>query len=295
MQELAGSLAGGELLRLLTAAGLDECDRAETVAAARALVKSPELIEQVERFATRIRAGMGFFPGDGEVDPWIDYQVSADPLGVGVLPLLSLLITLDDLASYHRLRGVSATVSADTVAELGQQVRIHRRTYSDFGLHTYGWLPVTWSGSLYWLGRLQFNLLRLEGEWVCSTHIPRTGPLDPVAVDDSFARAIDFFPRSFGDRPVRSFWCGSWLLDPQLSGSLPDRSNIARFQQRWQIEEPGRPGDDDALFFAFGRRDWIDLADLPADSSLQRALVGHWQTGGHWYAHSGRIAWPGGA
>lgn len=292
MRAVSAALSEGELSRLLTAAGLDEVDCAAAVTAANHALNSLDLIDQVGRFVTRIRAGMGWFPGDGNVDPWAGYHSVDDPLGVGVLPLLSLLITLDDLMTFHRQRGISAAVSSATVAELGQQVRVHRRTYGDFGLHTYGWLPVTWSGSLYWLGRLQFNLLRLDRFWVCSTHLPRTGPLDPAAVDDSFASAADFFPRYFKDRPFTHFWCDSWLLDPQLAAALRSTSNIARFQRRWEVDTAGRPGDDDALFFGFGRREWVDIGDLPTDSSLQRALIDRWRSGGHWYVHSGRLGWP---
>ena len=128
---------------------------------------------------------------------WIGYDPDGDPLGEGVLPLLALVVTTDDLASWHRGRGVPAEVSKRTRGELAQQLWVHRASFGTFGLRSYGWLPVTWCGSLYWLGRLQFNLLRLGKEWVCSTHIPRSGPLHPAAVDAALRQAAAFFPAYF--------------------------------------------------------------------------------------------------
>ena len=152
-----------------------------------------------------------------------------------MLPLLALVATADDLAAFHRRRGIPDAISRgrrpNSVSRSGCTVG----RSASFGLHTYGWLTVVWSGSLYWLGRLQFNLMRLDEGWVCSTHIPQTGALDPTSVDDSFRRAAEFFPRYFADCPVQDFWCASWLLDPELAAALPAESNIGRFQRRWRI------------------------------------------------------------
>lgn len=274
--------------------GLAEADRRAALDAARAALESADVLSAVERFADRLRGGMDAFPGDdGDADPWAGYQPSDDPLGAGVVPLLALVATSDDLAAFHRQRGIPAAISARTMTELGQQAWVHRRTFGEFGLHTYDWLTVTWSGSLYWLGRLQFNLMRLDGEWVCSTHIPQTGALDPASVDDSFHRAAGFFPRYFGDRSVQDFWCDSWLLDPELAAALAPESNISRFQRRWRICGEPKPGDADALFFTFARRGTVDLDALPRDTSLQRAVIDRLQSGGHWQVRQGRIPMAG--
>ena len=108
-----------------------------------------------------------------------------------------------------------------TLADLGQQVWVHRLTFGTFGLHTQDWLTIAWSGALYWLGRLQFNLQPEDDGWVLSTHIPRTGPLTPESVDQAFAAARDFFATYFPEYPIRAFVCSSWLLDPALTEALP--------------------------------------------------------------------------
>ena len=142
---------------------------------------------------------------------------------------------------------------------------MHRTSFGTFGLRSYGWLPVTWCGSLYWLGRLQFNLLRLGEEWVCSTHIPRSGPLDPAEVDAAFRQAAEFFPAHFPDHPVADFWCGSWLLAPDLAAELSPESNIAHFQRRWRLDGQHVEADDDLLLFVFGRRGDVEIESLAAE------------------------------
>jgi len=269
--------------------GLREDDAAGTVDVARQVLDHPAEVAEVDRLAVSLRRGLGHFPGEPDRDLWPRYDPEADRHGPGMLPLLALVVTAGDLEEFHRSRGVAREVSARTLTELGQQVWVHRLTFGQLGLHTYDWLTVTWSGSLYWLGRLQFNLERLADGWVCSTHIPRSGPLDPAAVDASFTAATAFFPAHFPDRPVLDLWCSSWLLDPTLVQGLDPASNMARFQARWRLYGEPMPGDEDALFFTFARRGEVDLATLPRDTTLQRVVADRLREGGHWAVRTGRL------
>ena len=282
---LGDDALGSHLDRL----GLRPDDLPPTLAVARTVLGRPADLAEVDRLAGSLRQGLGHFPGEPEHEPWPLYDPASDPHGHGVLALLALAVTAGDLAEYHRSRGVPAEVSDRTLTELGQQVWVHRLTYGELGLHTYDWLTVTWSGSLYWLGRLQFNLQLTNRGWVCSTHIPRSGPLDPDAVDASLAAAARFFPEHFPDRPVEDFWCRSWLLDPTLAAALDPASNMARFQSRWRLYGDPMPGDEDALFFTFARRGEVDLDGLPRDTSLQRAIVDRLRAGGHWTVRDGLL------
>jgi hypothetical protein len=276
---------GGRLDRL----GVRPDDVVDALGSAAGVARDPAAVAEVERLADALRLAVGRFPGEPDRDPFPGYDGEADPHGVGVLALWALVVTVDELVAFHRGRGVPGDVSTATLRELGQQLHVHRLTFGGFGLHTWGWLAHTWSGSLYWLGRLQFNLELLPEGRVCSTHIPRSGPLDPAAVDASFAAAARFFPTHFPDRPVTDFWCRSWLLDPALAAALDPASNMARFQSRWRLYGDPVPGDDDALFFCFARRGAVDRATLPRETSLQRALLDRWDAGGSWSVREGRV------
>ena len=64
---------------------------------------------------------------------------------------------------------------------------------------------------------------------------------------------------------------------------------MALFQRRWTLAgEPG-DGDEDAVFFTFARRPPVDLASLPRDTTLQRAILDRLADGEHWYVRNGVI------
>jgi hypothetical protein len=288
MVDVRARLTAPELPRLATALGLQGADLDDALAAARSVADTEADLARVEELAGRLVDSIG------ELDVWhtenpLDCEAASGGPGVGVLAMLALLATAPEVAAYHARRGVDATVSERSLSDLGQQAAVHRLTYGEFGLHTYLWMRIAWSGGLFWLGRLQFNLQRADEGWTLSTHIPATGPLTPAAVDASFGWARTFFAEHFPDRPTTDFFCSSWLLDPHLGQTLPESANLARFQRRWSLYGEPMPGDDDALFFTFHRRGQVDLAELPRETTLQRVIVDRLQSGRGWQTWQGRI------
>jgi hypothetical protein len=291
--EVRSQLVADDLPQRLRLLGFTGEDSAAALAAAAAVADSPDQVAAVQEMAERLLPAIGRVgdPWDGSLPwPWRAGDASS-PYGQGVLELLALVVTADRVRAYHATRGIAADDSWRALSDLGQQVLVHRLTYGRFGIHTYDWLRVAWSGALYWLGRLQFNVQRdpVVGDWVYSTHIPRTGRLTPEAVDASFGWARTFFADHFADFSVTAFHCCSWLLDPQLAAVLPETSNMAQFQRRWHLEGEPTDTDDDAIFFTFARRPPVDRDGLPRDTTLQRAILDRIAAGGHWQTWHGRI------
>jgi hypothetical protein len=282
--EVRQRLADPDLPSRLSDLGLRADDAVALQRAATAVLDRPADVELIATLADRLVAHLGDFASDGHPAVWSEVPVGPD----GVLPLLALFVTAPEVADWHARRGIPATISAATLADLGQQVWVHRLTFGTFGLHTHDWLTIAWSGALYWLGRLQFNLQPEDDGWVLSTHIPRTGPLTPESVDQAFAAASDFFATYFPEYPTRAFVCQSWLLDPALSEDLPD-SNLAAFQRRWSLTGERYPGEADVLFFVFNRRDPTKLDSLPRDTALHRAVLDRLGTERGWSSVTGRI------
>lgn len=200
------------------------------------------------------------------------------------------LVVGPEVADRMRRRGVPDEVIPASLADVGRHIRLHRRHAGAFGLDAPWWMTEVLSGRLFQLGRLQFVIgapgrVRPPvdtGPWVLHVHIPESGPLDPGAAAESFARAAEFFPTYFPDHPVSVAVCSSWLLDPYLAEHLAPESNIARFAG---IFRPyGDPMDDenDALYFVFGRRSAERLDELPRRSSLQRLVIDRIVAGGRW-------------
>jgi hypothetical protein len=244
----------------------------------------------VADFASTLRKAIGGVPVEGELEAPDDPMVS----------LAAYLETLPDIRRYHRQRGISDEISWATLADLGQQLKVHRRTHGSFGLETHWWVTTYWTGALYALGRLQFLIHPVPdshpvpgvepGEWVLGVHIPETGPLTPESVDDSFDQARAFFAEHFPEHPVKTATLGSWLIDPYLLDHLPQDSNMVRFGRRFTPYGEPYDSQDSAIFFTFRSHDLGKLDEFPQDTALQRLIVERIKAGGTWQTGFGYLS-----
>lgn len=204
------------------------------------------------------------------------------------------LATVPDVREFHTAHGIDEPTSWASLADISQQLRVHRRIFDVGGLHTQEWLKLPFRGLLYSLGRLQFNLYHFgfetapdvpfdQGDLLIGAHIPETGPLGPEECLASFRRAGEFFATHFPDPPIRYASCGSWLLDPQLAEYLRPDSNIIRFQRMFTPLPEEKPGDKDVLEFVFRRVGDVDLDSLEQNTTLERAVVTHLRSGRNWH------------
>lgn len=206
--------------------------------------------------------------------------------------------------AYHRERGIPEEVSRRTLADLGRHMAVHRRRRGTGGLLFPWWLALHFHGELFQLGRLQFQRALLgqrtgravaaaglrwgPGDHCLSLHIPDfRGPLTPSACERSLALARSFFAEHYPDERHEIAVCHSWLLDPQLKRYLPADSNIIRFQDRFELAyEETTPDDGVPVGFVFGDPE-LPVQDLPRRNSVERAVVDHLRSGGHWYGGHG--------
>lgn len=280
--------------------GFRDADLDDVIALAARVADDGAVTARVAELAAALRDRVGGFVaaggpyGQGSLFTSDDERLEVAGVEVmGAVPILALAAAAEPVRAYHRSRGVDDELSWRALSDLGQQVWVHRRTFGGFGLHTQGWLTTAWSGALYWLGRLQFDLETFDDDggaprWVLSTHIPAAGPLRPDEVDASFAQARRFFGAHFADLPAAEFYCSSWLLDPRLA-RLGSGSNAAAFQARWSLVGEGREADGDAWFFVFQKRGEVDPTQLPRDSSLRRLILDEVAAGRSWRLRQGLI------
>jgi hypothetical protein len=228
------------------------------------------------------------------------------------------LAALPHVRAFHRTREIPDEVSRLTLADLGRNMAVHRRRHGVGGLDVAFWLMRHFRATIYQLGRLQFEQVRLgnrtgnaiaatglpygPGDPALSVHIPAFyGPLTPQACDESFAQAKEFFARYFPEEDYRIAVCRSWLLDSQLAEYLPEDANILRFQRRFRPAYKPADDDEDILGFVFGGpaeqsrpvepdggRGGPTLDGLPRRSRLERAIIDHLRAGRHW---SGGVGW----
>lgn len=306
------------LLELLGITGADAEDLLPLVGPATA---DPALLAEITALANALRAAAGL-----EV-PAVDLAARKEELdalqqgiapGEGLLAILALTVSTATVRRWHGARGLSEELSWTVLADLGQQMRVHRTGTGRLGLHQLNWVTGNWAGRLVHLGRLQFDLsrrrvARLEQgaertgraaddepqRWVVGTHIPATGPLGPAEVDASFDAAVAYFSAHYADlnadRPAdaprfgHEFTCDSWLLSDQFEEITGPDSNLARFAARWQLIGTDPQGADGALFFTFGLRPPVDPAALPRRTRLERGVADRLADGRGWTTGSGRL------
>jgi len=272
---------------------IDESDRHEVLAAWPSPETDPETWRSLRRAYHTLVADMG-----GYAPLQLPGPVTESTLLGRYFFVYVYLAALADVRRFHLQRGIPDDISWATLSDLGRNLKRDRLLLGDGGLRTSGWLTLHFRGSIYQLGRLQFNRVNIraahvadafrEGEPTLGIHIPESGPLTPEACDDSLAQARPFFSRHFPETPTRLAICTSWLLDPQLAEYLAPDSNIVRFGRRFTLVGDGYDGDADVLRFVFHRiAPRID--DLPQRTTLERAIVAHLRAGRHWRNRTGWV------
>ncbi len=117
-----------------------------------------------------------------------------------------------------------------------------------------------------------------NGDPILELHIP---DLDSITLDvlgNSFALALEFFPRYYPDVPYKAFVCESWMFNTQLQAMLPMGSRLVQFQRQGYLV-PQPPSPEYMLYFIFGRKQ-INLTTAPRDTTLRRAVLAQLETGG---------------
>lgn len=292
-----------ELLEML---GITGTDHGELLPLLSPVTEDPELLEAVTDTANALRDGAGLDVPTAELAAHAEQLTALQQRlapGEGLLAIMALAVSTSTVRQWHRRRGLGVRESWQVLADLGQQMRVHRRSSGRLGLHQLAWTALNWRGRLVHLGRLQFDLHRVDRggdreRWVIGTHIPATGPLLPSAVDDALDRATEYFGTNYpdlaADRPAgapafgREFHCRSWLVNPLLTRALGEDSNLGDFAQRWEVLSTTH-GDDDAAFFVFGSRPPYDVADLPRTTRLERLVAARLADGGGWDTGLGRL------
>ncbi len=198
------------------------------------------------------------------------------------LGLYAVLEAVPLMLDFHRGIGVGEAYSRILLHDVGEKLRLNRTMYGRPGLDVAFWFTAHVRGTIYQLGRLQFCIEGTAAAPRMGLHIRgEGGPLTPEAVRSSVAQALEFFPARFPelfgpDEPM-SFMCSSWLLDPQLRDWLPERSNILKFGELFDLVGPATyvnaGGHDDIWRFVFARTPDTPMEELPTANTLQKSVM----------------------
>lgn len=124
------------------------------------------------------------------------------------------------------------------------------------------------------LGRLQYefhNGDRKSAFSCVNIHIPPEGRLEPAAVRDSLTAAGPYIRQIYGIDPDE-FRCKTWLLSNQIRDLYRPDSNLAAFRKMFGTITDGTDCTDEVIGYLFHCPVGTALAELPAETSLQRAV-----------------------
>ena len=192
-------------------------------------------------------------------------------------------------AEYDRL-GIPDEIYVATMSAFSRFVREHRESYGSYGFDRGSWTPRQVSCKIFRIGQLEYELAERSGETVISLHIPTDADLRPQvicpSIEEGLATLCRLFPHLRGNR----VYCHSWLLSPQPKDFLPESSNILHFQQLFDIDPVGIPGND-VLLWVF-KNPKLPKEDYPEKTSLQRKLKAFFLGGGQFLEGAGFLRLP---
>ena len=212
-------------------------------------------------------------------------------------------------AMYHTARrlhaqGVEKEVLNHTFSCLHQMSMRYQQEHGCLGFDRGFWIWRQACLRILRLGTLEYEYMLLspwgaeetglaEGTPVLSVHIPSGADLSREALDDSYQQARTLYPAHpelcppDGKAP-ESIFCGSWLLCPTLRTLLKENSGIRRFAEDFDIHHVVEKSNGFRHFLFWAGEETPD-ADLPENTSLQRAVKAHLLSGGSIGSASGLL------
>jgi hypothetical protein len=199
--------------------------------------------------------------------------------------MILLLCMTEHLLKLYKERGLSEELWLNTIRDLKYKLLECRSRYNIDGTSVVWWYPRFYKMELFMLGRLQFEIFKLQSEFTVggitlpigtktiNMHIPKTGtPLNHDEVLESYKMAARWFADEFQDQPM-VFRCRSWLLFDWHKEVLPANSNLIKFYNDFKIVESTTTDDYASLALVFGRICEKYETDLPKDTTLRRAYA----------------------
>lgn len=138
-------------------------------------------------------------------------------------------------------KGIAETIYWDTFRDITHWCINCRNEFGEYGIDQYDWFFRHIKMTLFCLGRLEFEWLKSEWDFVHEgrriqkgdplifIHIPQGKRLEISECRDSVRQAQRFWKKEY------VYICHSWLLYPGLRKILKDGSNILEFQKLFDI------------------------------------------------------------
>ena len=279
------------LLENLGITGEDASDLLPLLDAAAA---DAEVLAEVTETANRLRAAAGLEVPEvdlaAEKDRHDALQQRLAP-GEGLAAILALLVSTSTVRAWHGARGFTPEQSWEVLADLGQQMRVHRAGTGRLGLHQLNWVSMNWAGRLVHLGRLQFDLHRQPVALLASVGSTPSADGSALAADGPVGRggpvdgpvAPAAGPAASADAPRR------WVLGTHIPARGPlDPAEVdasfdaatAYFTEHYPELGAERDAEEPAFGHEFVCDSWLlsdQLAEITGEGSNLARFAARWE------------------
>ena len=127
-----------------------------------------------------------------------------------------------------------------------------------------------------------------QGDEVISVHIPAAEPFTPELCTISFEKAREIVKKCYPEKNVKAFYCISWMLEKRLKDIIGKETNITKFADMF-AGFPTKSEGSGVYGFLFNCPPDTSKAELPENTSMQRAVKKHLCDGGFIYEKAGII------
>ena len=261
------------------------------------LCRKINMPEEVTQRLVAIHSALEDFPFQDllmQEDTWeeglkqLKETLSDDP--GGYLRLCCMLrCALKAKSEFDRL-GISDDIYTASMGAFSRFVREHRNSYGTYGFDRTFWTTRQVSCKLFRIGQLEYELTTLDGADIVSLHIPTDVDLRPEVLRPSVKAGLAELYRLFPGCEGKPVYCHSWLLSPLLKELLPETSNILHFQQMFDLNPEGTPGNDVVLWVFKNPK--LPKEDYPENTSLQKKLKQFFLKGGQFLEGYGYLRLP---
>lgn len=125
-----------------------------------------------------------------------------------------------------------------------------------------------------------------KGDMVLDVHIPADLPLDPETCNASYKNAWEILNKAYPEHGFKGIVCKSWMLEKRLLGIMGKETNVTRFQDAYH-GFPVKSNGDAIYSFIFKIPAPLPVAELPENSSMQRAVKKYLSEGNYFYEKGG--------
>jgi len=302
-----------DLTEILEELSVEQTDLLEAAGSWEAFQRDAEWLGLLADVVTMIESHRG--DHEAPVPIWPDLEASGPPGRHFYFYVFALCYR--GACAALRDAGCSFAEVRATMGILRRHALIHRRKFSSAGVDAGWWMIPTLRGDVVHIESLQFHRLTLgagslgpqpwydddeaakrgvgfrRGDAALGVHIPEGTELSPGALDSTFERAREVVQRIWPVHQRRLATCQSWMLDDRLEEYLSSKSNIVRFQRRFELLPTWRDDDEDVVEFVF-RTHVADFSLLDESTSVRRAVKDVLVHGGHWRDRIGWLDFDGG-